>query len=444
MKKKENNLKIFVLDTNIILTDHNTPFDLAKDHQVVIPMGVIQELDTFKSNDGLLGYHARQFSNKILQKTPVINSEDTTALIEISTNIFVVDYGYSNIPVDDQIIYTANSLKDTCPDVKLLSNDNNVVIKAIAYGVRAERLKQTKQESFSGVSKVILPEDRVQEYFGKQKFILTTEESVDLNPMQVVILRSEDESSSSLGFHLFTDVNEPLINMKGDISLLGNIKPKNKEQTWLMNLGLQLGKKAKNPIDLLTIEGPAGSGKTLLAVAIAMHLIEEGDYNSVTLTKPVAAMGEQNVGFLKGGYAEKIAPFMQSYVDILDKLGYADMGMMMDETKEKFSSKKDNKSRVKFDALTYIRGRNLSDIIILDEAQSLTKHEIKTLITRADEGAKIILIADTEQIDVSYVNKYNNGFTHAVNELQGLGFTAHIRLLKSERSRLAEAAGKLL
>jgi PhoH-like ATPase len=151
-------------------------------------------------------------------------------------------------------------------------------------------------------------------------------------------------------------------------------------------------------------------------------------------------MRRQDVGFLKGSYADKIKPFMASYLDVLDKLGEADMAMFMDE------DEKDSKSSspIKFESLTFIRGRNLNDIIIVDEAQNLTQHELKTLITRADEGAKVILIGDTDQIDVSYVNKHTNGLSYVIDALKHLPFTGHIKLLKSERSRLAAAAGQLL
>lgn len=405
----------YLIDTNVILNDPEYFF--STDRDILLSVEVINELDRKKSSDGIVGYNARRFARLLADTNKTLKFERGER---------------GALSVDDHLISTAKEKGYT-----LLTNDNYMIIKARMSGVTTEKVSlDNKDMDYSGVINTDATDEQIQEFNEHGEVWLSDEQIVDMQPNEIVILNHK-ESESAVGFAIYK--GNGIAKRIPDIKELRGVKPKNKEQGWLMSLTSLLNKK-NGGIDLLTIEGCAGSGKTLIALAAALELVESGDYETITLTKPLAAMGNQDVGYLKGSYKDKIMPFMQSYIDILEKLDAADMDMLVDEVDMKYREKK---SPIKFDALTFIRGRNLKDIIILDEAASLNQHEVRSLLTRADEGAKIIMIADTDQIDVPYVNKYNNGFTYMVNMLKHHDFTAHIRLLKSERSRLAEAAGKV-
>lgn len=405
----------YLIDTNVILNDPE--YLIKTDKEVVLSVEVINELDRKKSSDGIIGYNARKFARLLVE----------------SSKTFKFDRAEKgDLSVDDHLIALSKKMGYT-----LLTNDNYMNIKARMNGVVTAKVAiDNKDMDYSGVINADVTDDQIQQFNEHGEIWLTDEQISDMQPNEIVILNHK-ESESAVGFAIYKGGS--IAKRVPVIKELRGIGPKNKEQGWLMSLTSLLSKK-NGGIDLLTIEGCAGSGKTLIALAAALELVESGAYETITLTKPLAAMGNQGVGYLKGSYKDKIMPFMQSYIDILEKLDAADMDMLVDEVDIKYGERK---SPIKFDALTFIRGRNLKDIIILDEAASLNQHEVRSLLTRADEGAKIIMIADTDQIDVPYVNKYNNGFTYMVNMLKHHDFTAHIRLLKSERSRLAEAAGKV-
>jgi PhoH-like ATPase len=456
--------RTFVIDTNVILNDYDAPFRIAKHHNVIIPLVVIRELDGKKNNkkvSGSVAMNARRFharlKEELLKVTP---TKEPLLKASLSLNLYIETRTFENALniadkqsiTNDILILSIAKHYTTKISTKLLTNDNNMLIQSYAHGVKAEGVDQHKASThFTGVSEIIFGRKMVQQFHEGTDILLTSKKFPDLYPNQVVIIKMK-RVKTSIGFALFRGYDKPLKKITQGTRNIRKIEARNKEQEWLMAMGELLGvSDEEKSIDLLTIEGPAGSGKTLLAVAKAIKLAEDNNV-TVTLTKPLSVMGNQETGFLPGNLTEKMRPFMRSYLDILDKLDYVDMNMYfgsapndyMNNKDEWDHTKNDNKCGVDFDVLSHIRGRNMNGIIIVDEAQNLTRHELKSLVTRADEGAKIILIADIGQIDTPHLDKWNNGFIYVSEKMKQFEFTAHIALRKCERSRLAKAAGENL
>lgn len=457
--------KTFVLDTNIVLNDYFAPFRLAKDYNVVLPLTVIQELDSKKKAPGSVGMNARRFHSKFRDEavsvTPMIGNSSLTKMSK-TLSLYVDSQVYedllpgseaskANLTNDLKILSVAMFWTST-RNVKLLTNDNNLLVQSIINGVKAESCNEYKKdEHFTGINEITIGSKVLQDFNEGHQVFLKKKKHPGLQPNQILILRMK-RVKRPVGFALFGGYEKPIIPIQqGKRKILG-LTARNKEQEWLMALGELLWKPThEHQIDMLTIEGPAGCGKTLFAVAMALEMSDPG--SAITLTKPLSVMGKQETGFLKGDLSDKMKPFMQSYVDILEKLDYANMDMITGDDIKGYPKNEeivwDDKSMQKkptiyFDVLSHIRGRNMGGIIVVDEAQNLDRHELKSLVTRADEGAKVILIADTAQIDAFHLDKWNNGFVNVTEKMKSLPFTAHIALRKCERSRLAKAAGEML
>ena len=432
-------MNVYVVDTNIILNDYTNVETLSTNNKVVIPYAVIKELDNFKKLNNSLGYNSRKFSNYIAKE---LNQHSDTEVLQnrhtISENIVIDTNNYSGT-ADEQILEACKCYPINEGDTKvLLTNDTNLAIFARLDHILTESYGVSdKDKEYTGVSIIEVEDHEVQTLFDDTSIKIV---DGDFHSNEIIAVKSGGKTIATgrcVGGNKIKLIKCGSNNFFLDSET--KVKPKNKEQSWLLHL---MNLIVDDTIDLLTITGRAGVGKSYIALARAIEMVENGDFKKITLTKPLAHMGGQELGFLPGGMGEKIRPIMESYVTILDKLGYADMSMFSaSDVDEKYDNKK---SLIKFEPLTYIRGCNLQDIVIIDEAQNLSLHEIKTLVTRMDEGAKIILIADTDQIDVQHLNKHNNGFSQLVEKFKNVEFAAHIKLIKSERSRLAEVAGDLL
>lgn len=426
-------MKKFVLDTNVILTDPKCIYKF-EDNEIHIPLIVIEELDNQKKGHSEKARNARHFSRDIDE---LRQQGELSAGVDLPTGgkLFITTFNKEdeNPPAgidlnknDDIIIYSAKVI-----DGILVSNDLNVRIKADAIGIPAEEYKAgkiivSKDEMNTGHRTIFLSGEDIQA-FRTNKFLAYTEGKF---PNEYYIMKDIfNHKSSALGRY------SP--KMGGIVPLIdpGNVwgvSPKNAEQRFAVDALLN------DEIKMVSLLGKAGTGKTMLAVACALEkTLSEGKYQRLLISRPVIPMGK-DIGYLPGTLEEKLAPWMAPIFDNLDFL-FGSSG--------KFNQWKPivEQGIIKVEPLTYIRGRSIpKHFMIVDEAQNLSPHEVKTIITRIGEGTKIVLTGDIEQIDSAYLDEINNGLAYAADRLKEADIVAHIELEKGERSELAEIATKLL
>lgn len=438
-------MKTFVLDTNVLLHDPHSLYRFEK-NLIVIPITVIEEIDKFKKDMNETGRNARHVS-RILDKLRSIGSIAKGVTLESGGIIRVEIYedlalkalppGLHSERGDNRILAVAMDLKlkaDTGP-VILVSKDTNLRIKADALGLVAEDYESDKveiEELYTGTADIKVPAEQVDRFHGQSWL----DGISDLLPNQFVTLYDEtNENHTGLGrFDLQSSRILPL--RKGGKEGIWSITSRNREQSFAIDALLD------DSIKLVTLVGKAGTGKTLLAIAAGLHKVaEENVYNRLLVSRPVFPMGK-DIGFLPGDIEEKLAPWMQPIFDNVELL-------LSGHEAEKRHSKGYKElvamGIMEIEPLTYIRGRSIpNQFMIVDEAQNLTPHEIKTIITRAGEGTKVVLTGDPYQIDNPYVDASSNGLTYLVERLKGLNITGHVTMMKGERSELAELAANLL
>ncbi len=444
--------KTFVLDTNVLL--HNAQaLESFKDNEVVIPMVVIEELDRFKKNPDELGRNARQVIRKLdelrvkgnLAKGVHLdnaNGETAAGIVRIVTghgNISDTDLDM-DIP-DNRVLRVAYHLFKEGSNVIFISKDINLRIKADTLGMQVmdfEKEKVNFDELFTGYREMPMPGQAIDEFYQEKSIELHGSE---LYPNEFVLLRDEQNlKHGAIGCVKGENVLE-LLNPRYD-EKVWNIHPRNKEQR--MALELLMDPK----IQIVTLVGQAGTGKTLLALAAALEcVLHQSEYERILVSRPIVPLGH-DIGFLPGDKEEKIRHWMQPIFDNLDYLLHGD----------KDKDKKDNhhsgaksieemlrSNRLELEAITYIRGRSIPrQFVIVDEAQNLTPHEIKTIVSRAGEGTKMVLTGDAYQIDNPYLDASSNGLSYTVERLKKLSIHGHMTLRKSERSPLAAAAAEYL
>ncbi len=430
--------KTFVLDTNVLLHD---PDALKKfpHNDVVIHVMVLEELDRMKRLPNELGRNARaifQFLDSItafghgtLHSGVELENKST---VRIQLNVKVE--GSTNVSpgiLDHKIIMAAYYLQEKGQRVVFVSKDFAARIKAEALGLEAqdyENLKYSYDNIYKGISEISITKHQV-DLFYKDGVIEIP--NLEASPNEYFVMTSE-EHTSAVGKY---DANTNKICSLLKIPNIWGIKPKNVEQKCAIDLLL------RDEIKLITLMGPAGTGKTLMALACAMRKVfDEGTYSRILVSRPVVPLG-RDIGFLPGTKEEKLFHWMQPIYDNLEFLCEASDGGGHAETlKWVMESKK-----IEMEAVAYIRGRSLPKIfIIVDEAQNLTPHEMKTIISRAGEGTKVILTGDPTQIDNPYLDKDSNGLTYTVGRFRDQKLYGHIFLDKTERSKLAAIAAELL
>lgn len=430
-------MKIKVLDTNVLLHSP-TALDSFKGCKVVIPILVIEEMDNQKKRQDETGRNARQTIKRLdaLQEKYGDNIilEDGTH-IDIVSECYVAE-GYNldfNIP-DNKIIAVALMYKDLGEDVTFVSNDGAPRVKAREMGLKVQSLEEDRidvkvDDIYSGWRELLVSPYEINHFY-KEKF-LETDEDLFTNEF-VLIKNSADFKQTGLGKF---DGNKivPLTNGK---ARPWDVTPRNMEQQFLMDALL-------NPkIQIVTTIGKAGTGKSLLSIAAGGQLtVEENKYRKMIVYKPVIPMGK-DIGYLPGTEEEKLRPWMSSVYDALEFI----LGEKSEDNDENDKIRYlIDKGYIELSALTYIRGRSLPRLfIIVDEAQNLTPHEIKTIISRVGEDTKIILTGDPYQIDHPYLDSQNNGLSHTVERFKGQEISAHITLKKPERSTLSALAAELL
>ncbi len=438
--------KIFVLDTNVLLHDPRAIFSF-EDNDVVIPIVVIEELDKFKKDVNEIGRNARQVSrilDEYRQKGKLSQGVklEGGGCLRVELNHQSPDLLPSELiatKADNRILATALNLKHDGLPVILVTKDTNLRIKADALGMNAEDYESdtiTLDELYSGESEIIVGPGVIDEFYVKGE--LPAAESKPKPNQFVLIKNSANPSQTALArFNQHKNAFVPIANTKHGI---WGISARNKQQQFALDLLLN------DDIRLVTLVGKAGTGKTLLALAAGLEkTIENRAFQRLVVSRPVFPLGK-DIGFLPGDIEEKLRPWMQPIRDNLDYL----MGASAPAVAGRAKGKKDLQSlfdlgMIEVEPLTYIRGRSMpNQYLIVDEAQNLTPHEIKTIITRAGEGTKVVLTGDPYQIDNPYIDSSSNGLTFVVERFKEEPIAGHITLVKGERSELAELAATLL
>ncbi len=437
--------KIFVLDTSVILHDHSAMLNFDE-HDVALPITVLEELDMFKKGNQDKNYAAREFirlldrlsKDQSLQDwIPIEGKNKGRFKIVLSNDKLKVDARevFDSKTNDNRIINAALSIKqqEKTKDVFLISKDINLRLKAKSLNLESEDYQTDKimsPELYTGRKTISNIEDEV----FKQMFNTGTIEDPDFLNEEDKIYNHfyvlKNQKSSILSY--YNPLTEALDRVEKQYTY--GIKPRNSEQTFALNAIL-------NPnVRLLTIQGVAGTGKTLLALAGALE--QKNRFDQILLARPIVPLSNRDIGFLPGDAGEKINPYMEP---LWDNLKFIKSQFSETERKNKAIDDMLKEGKIIITPLAFIRGRSFSKtMFIVDEAQNLTPHEIKTIITRAGEGTKIIFTGDVKQIDTPYLDEQSNGLSYVIDRLKGKDLFAHITLEKGERSELANLANELL
>ncbi len=437
--------KIFILDTNVILHDSSCIHQF-KDNNTYIPITVIEELDKFKKGNDVINCNARDFlrsldalsSDKILNGgVPIDNGNGKISiLLETPLNEKIKE-NFSEITPDIRILNIAYSItqKHDFKNVIFVTKDVNLRLRARSIGLKTENYNSKYVENLSDMYtglKVIenVREDVFDDLYQKpyKTEISKLEADEKFFPNENVILKNG--SKSALAF--FNGIDQTIRRIQPRVCY--GIKPRNSEQTFALNAML-------NPnIPLVTISGKAGTGKTLLALAAALE--NKRFYRQIFVARPVVPLSNKDIGFLPGDVASKLDPYMQP---LYDNLAVIQNHFNENNVSSKPITQLIEKEKIVITPISYIRGRSIVKVFfIVDEAQNLTPHEVKTIITRAGEGTKIIFTGDIFQIDHPYLDSQTNGLSFIIEKMKGQKVYAHINLEKGERSELAELASKIL
>lgn len=441
--------KVFILDTNILLSDPRSLFQF-EDNDVVIPISVIEEIDHFKKDQSDTGRNAREVSRILdrLRKKGTLSSGIPLFDDEEESGKLFVYLGHNMELLPKQLAYTTDNhllaigltLQKQFGDerkVVVITKDSNLRIKADAFGLVAEDFEADKvqvSELYEGVLTLKVSSNVINEiYSGGQVAI----KEQHFYPNQFVVLQDEnDESQYVQGMYNLESDRIEMLDMPSE-SVWG-IFPRNDEQRFALNALLN------DDIKLVTLVGGAGTGKTLLAIAAGLTKATEEDfYQKLLVARPIFPMGK-DIGFLPGDLDEKLNPWMQPIYDSLELLlngGVSPKQKRMSRSYQELI----NQGMLGVEPLTYIRGRSLpNQFFVVDESQNLTPHEIKTILTRAGEGTKVILTGDPAQIDNPYIDSSNNGLTYVIERFKKSKIAAHVMLKKGERSELATLAAEFL
>jgi|MDTG01.5.fsa_nt_gb PhoH-like ATPase len=437
----KNSKKLFIVDTSVLLYDKSC-IENFKGNDVVIPLVVLEELDKFKSREGILGENSRYFNRFLDELRSNGSLHDGIYLEDLNTSIRIESNncweGLTNLDSnsnDNLIIATANYLRknnESYEDIIVITKDINLRVKCDAINIAANDYYADyefliNKNIFLGINQIEVERNVIDDLYNNKHIVLRKiPELTEVCENECVVLKSKDESSSALAIRKFNSL--VLATSKQDIFKKTKLEAKNKEQIFALNLLLD------ENISLMTMTGVPGSGKTYLALMTALSEIEKEKKKRIIFTRPIQTVGK-DIGFLPGSLSEKMAPWLSPIVDnFRNQFGDLTYFNMMME-----------KGIIDVAPLSYIRGRSFNDaIIIVDEAQNATVHELKTVITRTGKNSKIILLGDIEQVDLPYINKYSNGLTIVIEKLKKENLVGHIHFEKGYRSDLANIAAKLL
>ena len=443
MTTESQHTKLFILDTNVILHDSSCLMQF-EENNIILPMPVIEELDRFKKGNNALNYHAREFSRMLdsLSGDKLFNGGVRIApsLGKVSVRLeeaFHEDLklNFSAATEDHKILNIAywEAKRNPKRHVILVSKDVNLRIKAKAVGLTAQDYKNDQVRDpnalYSGYRTIeYVSEETISQLYGDPYAFDASLVQADppLQANECLILRNG--SKSGLGIY---DAASDTVQRVDRVTASG-ITPRNAEQTFALKVLLD------DKIELVTLTGKAGTGKTLLALAAALE--RRRNYRQLLLARPIVPLSNKDLGYLPGDVASKVDPYMQPLWDNMGVLKLAATPNGRTTIDRMFEDKK-----IEIAPLAYIRGRSLVKMFfIVDEAQNLTPHEVKTIISRAGEGTKIVLTGDIFQIDHPYLDSGSNGLSYLIERMQNQRLYAHVNLVKGERSELAELASDLL
>ena len=440
MKKKN---KIFVIDTNVILHDFNCLYKF-QENNIVLPIVVLEELDHLKKGENQINFNAREFTRELdkisgdklfndgislgkeLGKLSIVTGKPFSEKLEAS---------FPESTPDHRILAITEYVKEKnkTTEVILVSKDINLRMKAKSLGILAQDYKSDQIRDIDRIHKDVetienVSDELISTLYESHEGVPVDEFKLDPLPHQYFILKGQ--KSSALAHY------EPSNKVLQRIEKLRTygIDPRNAEQTF------SLDALTRPDIQLVALTGKAGTGKTLLALAAALH--QEKKFNQILLARPIVPLANRDLGFLPGDVQEKILPYMQPLFDNLSVI----KNQFKSQSKEYLAIEEMQKTeKLIISPLAYIRGRSLSNsFFIVDEAQNLTPHEVKTIITRAGEGTKMIFTGDIHQIDSPYLDMKSNGLSYLADRMKGQDIFAHVNLVKGERSYLAELASDIL
>lgn len=443
-KKKRSSGKIFVLDTSVILYNHNAIHSF-QEHDVAIPISVLEELDNFKKGNDTLNYEAREFIRVLDQISGNNNLNEWVSLNGVSKGKFRVlmnnntdidtDKLFGHQKTDHRILDAALALQKELQDQKviLVTKDINLRLKAKSLDLPAEDYETGKIKDVDQLYKGSTTIQKVKQDLVNKLYsdgVYPPDDILEEPPIANHYYIFKNGRSSALAYYHEPDHS---LHRVDKLTAFG-IRPRNAEQIFALHAIM-------NPdVQLVTLLGVAGTGKTLLALAGAIE--QRRNFHQIYLARPVIPLANKDLGFLPGDVTAKLNPYMQPLYDNLKLI------------QNQFSEKDKNfkrisdmleKEKLLITPLAYIRGRSLSKIcFIIDEAQNLTPHEVKTIITRAGEDTKFIFTGDINQIDTPYLDKQSNGLSYLIDKMKGNSLYAHIALEKGERSALANLANEVL
>ncbi|MCK4921028.1 MAG: PhoH family protein [Bacteroidales bacterium] len=442
MKKQK---KIFILDTNVLLHDYKCIYNF-EENDIIIPITVLEELDRFKKGNDIINFQAREFTRELDKISgdllfngglPLGKGMGKLAIAIGRPFSEKLKHSFPENTPDHRILAITEYIfnENKTETVRLVTKDINLRMKAKSLGIMAQDYYNDMVINIDDIYKDInvvegANPDAINKLYQQSEGVEMREFEIKTKPIahQYFIFKSSNASALA-HFDPFNKV----INRVEKVKTYG-IDPRNAEQTFAMDALM------RPEVQLVALTGKAGTGKTLLALAAAIH--QRKMYNQIFLSRPIVPLANRDLGFLPGNVDEKIGPYMQPLFDNLSVI------------KHKFSmqSKEFQKidemlhsDKLVITPLAYIRGRSLSKIFfIVDEAQNLTPHEVKTIITRAGEGTKLIFTGDIQQIDSPYLDTKSNGLSYLADKMRGQDIFAHVHLVKGERSYLADLASNLL
>lgn len=436
MAKKQ---KTFILDTSVLLYDCHSIHTLAG-HKVIIPIVVLDELDRFKDRQALIGENARYINRYLdgLRAKGDINKGveiENGSIIRVELNCYddkipdglETDYG------DNKILGVAKYVQENeDSDVIVITKDINFRVKCDALGIGAEdyyrdRIVQKSEEMFTGQTTVENVEAFVfEDFYGGEDYVSSDLFDYDFSPNEFVVLRNESTQQSCIA--RYNHKENTIEKVEEHLNRSIDVQARNKEQKFALDL------LTRDNVPLVTLSGLAGSGKTYLTLMAAISGLNDKKYDRIVMTRSIQPVGKE-MGFLPGDLDEKMDPWLAPIVDnfrqAFNDLTYFEMMR--------------KKGQFEVAPLSYIRGRTFANtFFIVDEAQNLTVHELKTIVTRLGEGSKIVLLGDLDQIDTPYIDTLSNGLTVFIEKMKSSHLSGHITLQRGERSELATAISKMI
>ncbi len=441
----KHNKKTFVIDTNVVLHDFSSIYNF-QEHDVVIPIVVLEELDRLKKGNDIINFNAREFTRELdkLSGDKLFNGGISLGKgrgkLSIETGKLFSEKLSLSFPEDtpDHRILAITEYvqkKREKDPVILVTKDINLRMKAKSLGILSEDYKTDKVVNLELMEKSIevfenFQEDLINRLYNSPEGIALSQFKFKAKPIAHQYFIFKNHSLSVLAHY---DPIKRVIERVEKTRSYG-IEPRNAEQAFSMHA------LANDDVQLVALTGKAGTGKTLLALASALH--QERKYEQILLARPIVPLGNRDLGYLPGDVDEKIGPYMVPLYDNLAviKRKYSQQSREYQKVEEMLRDQK-----LVITPLAYIRGRSLSNVFfIVDEAQNLTPHEVKTIITRAGEGTKIVFTGDIQQIDSPYLDSKSNGLSYLADKMKGQDLFTHVNLVKGERSFLAELASNLL